>query len=448
MKKIKILATIILIILLFIVWNRYQTINMNGFTCAEYIMGKTEFSRDDNEKYSDAKSYKLKTDIYNDSMIYTTIDVEQNTVYKVTCMVKTNNVIPEKENVGSGAFICITDNTEQSKALTGTNDWQKLELKFNSKNRKSINIGFRLGGNSADCTGEVWFTDFKIEEGFADTDTEWNFACFVIKNTDIDIENHGKKENVKITMTDSDIKNIEIDIKRFEKACKTLSNNKMSAKCDVIYIDEPLTSLTFNDDAGYYVSPYNVEEIIDDYVQASNYDHIFTVIKLDSEKYDDTIEIHDWVGLGYMDYHGIGFSNIRIPSDSSKFMYIYDPKINIFPEEVFVHEFLHSLERTSNESGFETVELHDYEKYQYKNDNLEGLKEWYKDYMCKNIYDSITNKYIGLDERVYTYKPANNEDFKYSTELKNIFIEPENIIEELELIIKKAISNVNINFAN
>lgn len=46
-----------------------------------------------------------------------------------------------------------------------------------------------------------------------------------------------------------------------------------------------------------------------------------------------------------MDYYGIGFSNIRLPNDSKSYIYKYDSRINAFPEEVFLHEFLHSLER-------------------------------------------------------------------------------------------------------
>ena len=52
-----------------------------------------------------------------------------------------------------------------------------------------------------------------------------------------------------------------------------------------------------------------------------------------------------------MDYYGIGYSNIRLPNSSKSYIYRYDTRINIFPEEVFLHEFLHSLERTSEEYG-------------------------------------------------------------------------------------------------
>ena len=50
-----------------------------------------------------------------------------------------------------------------------------------------------------------------------------------------------------------------------------------------------------------------------------------------------------------MDYLGIGFSNIRLPNSEKSYTYQYNYRINTFPEEVFVHEFLQTLERNSKE---------------------------------------------------------------------------------------------------
>jgi hypothetical protein len=87
--------------------------------------------------------------------------------------------------------------------------------------------------------------------------------------------------------------------------------------------------------------------------------------------------------------------------------------------------------------------LNNYKNYGYKNELLKGLKKWYNAYMSENIYDSNTNKYIGLDQRVYTLKPVHSDDFLYATEIKNIFIEPKNILEEIELMLK----NVGVNLS-
>lgn len=140
-----------------------------------------------------------------------------------------------------------------------------------------------------------------------------------------------------------------------------------------------------------------------------------------------------------MDYYGIGYSNIRLPNSSKSYMYKYDSRVNTFPEEVFLHEFLHSLERTSEEYGYKIPALHDYEKYGYKDQNLTGLKDWYKDYMNKNIKTS--NGYIGLPQEVYSLKPAKNLNFKYSYVIDE-FHEPQNVIEQVEQLFRNVINNV------
>lgn len=130
-----------------------------------------------------------------------------------------------------------------------------------------------------------------------------------------------------------------------------------------------------------------------------------------------------------MDYYGIGFSNIRLPNDSKSYVYQYNSKANTFPEEVFLHEFLHSLERNAEEYGYQRPELHDYQKYGYENEALVGQKKWYTDYMNQTIRTIGGN--IGLPSEIYTLKPAKNSNFIDSYEREDVFQEPENIIEEI-----------------
>ena len=51
-----------------------------------------------------------------------------------------------------------------------------------------------------------------------------------------------------------------------------------------------------------------------------------------------------------MEYNQIGFSNIRMPDDRNSNMYTYSI-YNTFPQEVFLHEFLHTLERNEKNNG-------------------------------------------------------------------------------------------------
>ena len=142
-----------------------------------------------------------------------------------------------------------------------------------------------------------------------------------------------------------------------------------------------------------------------------------------------------------MDYYGIGFSNIRLPNDTQSYIYKYNTRINQFPEEVLLHEFLHSLERNAEEYGYEVPALHDYEKYGYKNERLIGQKEWYEDYMNKNI-EAAEGK-IGLPEEIYTLKPAKSNNFQNAYKLEE-FKEPQNLVEEIKQILRQVGQRLNV----
>ena len=62
-------------------------------------------------------------------------------------MIKTSNVKINNNTKNSGAKISILNSEEESTAITGTNEWQKITLMFNSKNEENLQIAFMLGGN-------------------------------------------------------------------------------------------------------------------------------------------------------------------------------------------------------------------------------------------------------------------------------------------------------------
>lgn len=271
-----IIVLIFLFIALYNAYKFYKQNNFNEFIRSEVNLYTSEFKRDNEIKYSNSDSYKISSNALNDAMFYRTIQVQKNTPYKVTCMVKTKDVKPKEDNSGIGAQISILGTTEKSIAVTGTQDWQKIELLFNSKDREEVKLGFRLGGYIGNCTGTAWFSNFTIESGLINDSNEWKFACFIFENTDVVVD--GKQ--VKLNMTNTDILDITNTLKRFKSTCKELSNNKMTAVCDTYNINTPITKLTYDKEYGYYVAPEDVEEIIKDTINKNDYDHIFVIIRL------------------------------------------------------------------------------------------------------------------------------------------------------------------------
>ena len=427
----------ILITAVYLAFQFYQSNNFNEFIRSEAKLNRSEFKRDEETKYSDISSYKITSKEFNDAMFSKEIQVERNTPYKVSCMIKTKGVQANKNASSIGAQISIYNTVERSVAISGDSDWQRVEFIFNSKNRDTVDIAFRLGGTEGYAKGEAWFSDFKIEEGQAEEDSNWNFACFIFENTDVVIDN----KEIDIQVTNTDITDIKNTIERFEESCNELSEGKMTADCDIYEIQNPITSLSYDNEFGYYVAPEDIEEQIKGIINQNNYDHIFVVVRLGNEEYEDDIEIKDWIGLGSMDYYGIGFSNIRLPNSSRSYIYKYDTRVNRFPEEVFLHEFLHSLERTAEEYDYDIPALHDYKEYGYENEYLIGQREWYKDYMNQEIYTS--NGYVGLPNEIYTLKPAKKSNFEYAYEL-DVYPEPQNIIEEIRGIFDNLFRNIKL----
>lgn len=289
-----IIFTIIVIFVIYKLLGLYKVYYFNDFTKAEQTLGITKFTRDNKIKYSDNYSYKIESDQFNDAIFYKTINVKKNTPYKLTCMVKTKDVENVSKKNNGGAHISIVNSVEASKYISGTEDWQKLEFIFDSKNRDTIEIGFRLGGNETNSKGTAWFSNFKLEEGIKTNSNNWNVACFIMKNIDTQLSD-GQK--LKLSMELKDVESVKSNMQRFAVACKDLSEGQMTAQYDVYEIEEPIKTITYSEEYGYYVDSADVEDIITPYLNKKEYDYIFVAVKLGDLDKNIEIPIYDWIGL-------------------------------------------------------------------------------------------------------------------------------------------------------
>ena len=212
-------------------------------------------------------------DVYNKSEVYT----------KTEC----------DEKFSGGAQIAINNTTECSRALTGTNDWTKLTFMFNSNNRTELEIGFRLGGYEEYCKGKAWFSDFKMEKGSIDKDKNWHMACFIIK--ELNVKAYGK--NINLSISDRDENIIESNMSRLQDSIKEISGNKMSITYDIINIEKPLKTISYDAENEYYVAPDDVQKLIDSYVDKEEYDYIYVAVRLGDLNKSKDVLVHDWIGL-------------------------------------------------------------------------------------------------------------------------------------------------------
>ncbi|MBE5812947.1 MAG: hypothetical protein E7314_04760 [Clostridiales bacterium] len=290
-KIISWISIILLLILIYFLFDVFKQYYFNGFIKAESNIGISQFTRDKDIKYSETSSYKIVSTELNDAAFYKEIEVEPNNIYKVTCKIKTENVVPESINTDAGANISLIEDLEISRSITGTSDWQQVELLFNSKNREVVKIGFRLGGNTGNAKGIAWFSDFKLERGIKSEDTNWNVACFVLKN--INLQKDGKDINIK--MKTSDIDTIYNDMQRFKTTCSELSKGKMTVNYNVYEIDEPITTVSYKEEHGNYFAPYDVTSNIDNIIKENEIDYIFIAVRMGDEEQE--LYVNNWIGL-------------------------------------------------------------------------------------------------------------------------------------------------------
>lgn len=436
MKKVlkKAVLVIFFIVIAMSVFNiSYAMLGTANFSKLSSVKNNTIFTKDNKTKYSNMQTYKIENTDYNNSAYYQTIKVKKNTPYKISCMVKTDNVQVVRKNENNGVKISILNSNEESTAIVGTNEWQEVSLMLNSKNKETLQIAFMIGGNSdkGSAKGTAWFANFKIEEGKLDSNNNWNVVCFVFKNIDANVN----QKQYKYQMNKNDYSQINDCMSRFKTTCEKFSNNEISISYKIIEIEDAITELSYDKENGYYIDAKNVAKYMQPYLNKEEFDHIFMCARLSNEKSKDLLS--DWIGLGSMEYNGIGYSNVRMPTSSESYVLKYDENLNQFPEEVFVHEFLHSLEKNSQKYGMQCPELHNNKNYGYSEQDKIGLYTWYKDYMNCNIQ----NKNIGLNKQIYKYKPVHQSNFSNSTKLTN-FEEPEGTVERIKSIINIANSKI------
>lgn len=91
----------------------------------------------------------------------TTVSIEPFARYRLSGWVKTENVAPTS---GRGALLNVhTMAAAATTAVTGTADWQQLQVEFDVEDQDSLQINCLFGGFGS-ATGKAWFDDVRLEQ--------------------------------------------------------------------------------------------------------------------------------------------------------------------------------------------------------------------------------------------------------------------------------------------
>lgn len=133
-------------------WNTWQWNTSQGVT---------EFKTEEGEAHSGNRFVTITNYSENDARLRQTVRVTENTIYRVSCRIRTKNVGADK----TGANISIEGRLETSRDLKGSiTDWEETELYIRTgQGVNSFVLTLGLGGYGNTNTGTASFDDVKME---------------------------------------------------------------------------------------------------------------------------------------------------------------------------------------------------------------------------------------------------------------------------------------------
>ena len=124
--------------------------------------GRGQFSVGD-VGHSGSRSVKISSTNGGDISWAAQVPVKPRTDYKLTGWIKTENL--QKVGRANGAMLNVHELQDPvrgaTKALTGDNDWTKVELTFNSGQMREVTINCLFGGWGR-ATGTAWYDDIEL----------------------------------------------------------------------------------------------------------------------------------------------------------------------------------------------------------------------------------------------------------------------------------------------
>jgi len=135
--------------------------NPDGWETWGYNSGSV-FKVEEGAGHEGKKFVSITSENDNDARYKQTVAVKENTTYKLSCWVKTENVGSER----TGAIISLLDYVYTSKDFKGTNnEWQYAEMYFKpGSGIDSVVVTVGLGGYGNMNKGKAYFDDLSLEE--------------------------------------------------------------------------------------------------------------------------------------------------------------------------------------------------------------------------------------------------------------------------------------------
>ena len=110
--------------------------------------------------HSGQRCVLLESDAGADCAWIQRVEVEPHTQYRLAGWIRTQNVVPE---TGCGALLNIQEiQTVKTQVITGTRDWVRVEMTFDSGPHDAVQVNCLLGGWGR-AKGKSWYDDLTLE---------------------------------------------------------------------------------------------------------------------------------------------------------------------------------------------------------------------------------------------------------------------------------------------
>jgi len=121
--------------------------------------GKADFALDSSTAHSGKNSVRISSTEGGDASWTIVLPAQPYSKYRLTGWVKTQNLEP---GTSRGALFSFHGTDIQTKAVSGTQDWTRLELVFDSGANDALSLNCLFGGWGS-ATGTAWFDDVGLK---------------------------------------------------------------------------------------------------------------------------------------------------------------------------------------------------------------------------------------------------------------------------------------------
>lgn len=321
------------------------------------------------------------------------------------CSCKSKNEAQSKSDDYKSDYVADYDDDNRNKDYVNHNENGRYE-DYENYNDYDENKDYyeNLENEDFDRDRQEIIDEYLLNDYPEDYEVNWPILWVVIDRLNADgTDENGNPVHVDISMSEEEKEYFLYDLsEQFKDCAEGFAQGNVNFEITPVVYDE-ITYLDTDDNINSIVPNSFSDEFRE---QFKDYNTVIITCRF-NEGDDDDIVFHDWVGLCYgVIAEGCGFLEVPVfgPSGETEESYFHEGYGTVCPTELWVHEFIHSLEPLAHTMGDPIPSPDDADKYGYKQIEgcyIDGFYEYYADILSGNVKSD--NKLIGVDDNKWKH---------------------------------------------